>query len=626
MIRLRLFGAPVVEVSGGDPPPELLWRKHLALLIYLHCAGSRSLARAQLLDLLWGDKPESAARHSLNEALRVLRRSLDSGALETNADQVALVGGVESDLREVEGRLAAGDTGAAVELVTAEFLRHFEVSGAAPFNDWVAAKRMEWSRRGSDLLDAQAAAALDRGEADLGARLARRAAELDPGNPAATATAMRAEALNGDRAAALAHYDRFGHHAEQIGTVVPASLSALAARIGHQPAGPATPAHVEVARSRRLPLVGREESMRLLAGEWALARAGGARIGLVLGDPGTGKSRLVEELVHRARLDGATALLLRAVPADADQPGGGVRALAAGELLDASGVAAAPADALAAMAGVHPRWGERFPGALGAAAVPFRQALLDVLRAATGEAPLLLALDDASWLDTESLQILIGLLRDLRDEPFFLLVAHGPDPARPELDDAAARIGRDWPGVQVTTTPLTSDDLAAMVRAALPEYPDDAVNRLARRIAVDSAGLPLLAVELLHAVTGGLELTPELSSWPEPFRTLDQTRPGSLPDVVVAAIRLGFRRLSSEAQRLLAAAAVLGEREPAARLGRATDLSGPALDLALDELEWYRWMRAEPRGYAFVARIAREVVARDLVTSGQRQRIQERAG
>lgn len=626
MIRLRLFGSPVVELPDGDPPPELLWRKHLALLVYLHCAGPRLLGRAHLLNLLWGDKPDSAARHSLNEALRVLRRSLGREAVTTTGDQVALVGAVDSDLREVERGLAAGEAGAAVELVTAEFLHQFEVPGAAPFSDWVAAKRVEWNRRAADLLEGQASAALDRGEAALGARLARRAVELEPGNPAAVATAMRAEALAGDRAAALGHFDRHVQLADEIGGVVPASLSALAARVRHQPPGPAVPARAEVARTRRTPLVGREQPVRALVAEWAAARTGGARIGLVRGDPGTGKSRLLEEMMHRARLDGATTLLLRAVPADADHPGGGLRALAAGELLDAPGVAAAPAEALAAMAGAHPRWGERFPGVLGVAPVPLRQALVDVLRAAAGEAPVLLVLDDAPWLDAESLHALVGLLRDLRDEHFFLLVAQTPEPARPELDAAAARIGRDWQGAQLTITPLTRRDLEPMVRAALPSYPDEAVERLARRIAVDSAGLPLLAVELLHAVTGGLELTPELPSWPEPFRTLDQTRPGSLPDVVVAAIRLGFRRLSSEAQRILVAAAVLGEREPAERLGRAGDLSGPALDLALDELEWHRWMRAEPRGYAFLARIAREVVARDLVTSGQRQRILERAG
>ncbi len=623
--RLRLFGTPELRIGGREPPPELLWRKHLALLVYLHCAAPRGGGRAQLLHLLWGDKPEAAARHSLNEALRVVRRGLGDEALDTSGDQVTLLAPVGSDLKEVEALLAAGDAVAAAALVGGEFLEGFEVAGAGPFGDWQGAMRLEWQRRGADLLATQAAAALDRGETGRGADLASRAVHLEPGNPAAVTCAMRAEALRGDRAAALRHHDRFASHLADLGLPMPEGVAALGARVRGLAAGPATPARVEAARTRRLPLVGRQEQMQALAAEWIAARGGGARIGVVRGDSGTGKSRLLEEVIDRARLDGATTLLLRAVPADTRQPAGGLRALASGALLDAPGIAAAAAETLAALAGAHPRWGERFPGALRAEPAPIRQAIVDVLRAAAGEAPLLLGVDDAHWIDAESLQVLVGLLRDLRDEPLLLLLAHDAQPARAELEELAARIGRDWPGAQVGAAPLPLPALEALTREVMPTYPEDAVQRLARRIAVDSAGLPLLAVELLHAVAGGLDLGQEQATWPEPQRTLDQTRPGTLPDGVVAAIRLGFRRLSGDALRLLVGAALLGDRESAERLGQVGEVQGSALDQSLDELEWHRWMRAEPRGYAFVARIAREVVARDLVTPGQRRRILERA-
>jgi hypothetical protein len=47
---------------------------------------------------------------------------------------------------------------------------------------------------------------------------------------------------------------------------------------------------------------------------------------------------------------------------------------------------------------------------------------------------------------------------------------------------------------------------------------------------------------------------------------------------------------------------------------------------ALDELEWQRWLEADGQGYGFVARLARQVVARDMLTPGQRVRYRERAG
>ena len=48
--------------------------------------------------------------------------------------------------------------------------------------------------------------------------------------------------------------------------------------------------------------------------------------------------------------------------------------------------------------------------------------------------------------------------------------------------------------------------------------------------------------------------------------------PGDLPDTVLAAIRVGFRRLSPGAQRALAAASVLGDRVSLDLLARVLDL------------------------------------------------------
>jgi hypothetical protein len=58
----------------------------------------------------------------------------------------------------------------------------------------------------------------------------------------------------------------------------------------------------------------------------------------------------------------------------------------------------------------------------------------------------------------------------------------------------------------------------------------------------------------------------------------------------------------------------------------AVSLGPEETAIALDELEWHRWLVAEPRGYSFVARIVRRVVERDMVTAGQRHRVLEATG
>jgi hypothetical protein len=61
-------------------------------------------------------------------------------------------------------------------------------------------------------------------------------------------------------------------------------------------------------------------------------------------------------------------------------------------------------------------------------------------------------------------------------------------------------------------------------------------------------------------------------------------------------------------------------------LERALGMNAEEVGRALDELEWHRWLVAEPRGYSFVARIVRQIVERDLLTAGQRRRLLEAAG
>jgi DNA-binding SARP family transcriptional activator len=626
-------------VDGGTAPAELLWRKNLALLVYLARSPKRSRARDHLIGLLWPEKPEAAARHSLNEALRVLRRCAGDTGLEARHDRIGLAAdAVELDTDRFDALTAAGDWAGASALVGGEFLEGFAVPGVTDFEQWLAAERALWRARTVDALTRQADADLGRGRAAEAAGLAGRALALDPTAELAVRAAMRALALGGDRAAALAVHEVFAERLAAEGGGTPAGeTNALARRIAGErspPRGAAGEATAGAA-SRRAPLVGREAELERLGAAWdGCRRTARAAVLIVTGDAGTGKSRLADEALARARLDGAAAAVVRAVGADAAEPWSGVFGVARGGLLDVPGVAAAPATALAAFVARLPEWAERFGTAVRAAggegggvpADPPGLALRDVLRAVTAEQPVVVLVDDAHRLDQESLLALEAAARDLVATPFCLLLTRRAHPAPAELDELQSRLGRDVDGVALRLAPLSGDALRALAHWALPRYTDEELDRVTRRVASDSAGLPLLAVELLHAVALGLDLERISGAWPRPLRTLDQTLPGDLPEVVVGAIRVGFRRLSAAAQLVLAAVAVVQERVATAVLARATGLAAPELTAALDELEWERWLVAEPRGYAFVARIVRDIVARDLVTPGQRQRLLEAAG
>ena len=67
------------------------------------------------------------------------------------------------------------------------------------------------------------------------------------------------------------------------------------------------------------------------------------------------------------------------------------------------------------------------------------------------------------------------------------------------------------------------------------------------------------------------------------------------------------------------------KRVQVSTLALATTLDEEALFQALEELEWQRWLTADPRGYSFVARIVRDVIARDMLTAGQTERLRQKA-
>ena len=100
---------------------------------------------------------------------------------------------------------------------------------------------------------------------------------------------------------------------------------------------------------------------------------------------------------------------------------------------------------------------------------------------------------------------------------------------------------------------------------------------------------------------------------------------GIVPDAIVGAIRVGFWRLSKVAQKVLSSASVIDNPSSAALLSRCAGVEGEDFFTALDELEWQRWLVADSRGYSFIAKIVKEVVARDMVTEGQKLRIIEAA-
>lgn len=624
MIELRVLGPVHLLVDGGPAPPELLWRKNLALLAFLALA-ERPVRREQLVEMLWPDRPEAPARHSLNEALRQVRRVAGTSGVETIQDRISLAPGTVSlDLTRFTEAERAGRWAEAAAVVVGPFLEGFSVPDASGFEDWLAAERLRWTQRSTLVLTRHAEELYRDGRLEEALEVGKRAMQIAPHAEGALAIAVRVLALMGDRPGAIRLYS--GHvesMREALGIPPGRGLVALIERVrADRLAGPAVRPSSQGTLAP--PLVGRAAPLRRLA---SLAARVGERqaigIGLVLGDMGSGRTRLLDEAAGRMRLEGWSVIHASSVPGDRIGAWGVLLALAR-QAIALPGVAGARAEAVRTFVERLDNWANEFPGLPAGPSLDLEPALRDVLAATLAEGPVAVALDDAHWMDPESLRAISLWTRELADQPLLVLLAANTAEIPEELDYLRSRLGRDLDGEVITLGPLAPVEIEALVRAQVPAWGPLEVERLVRRVATDSAGIPLLVTLLLEAVSDGLE--PEGTAWPSELQTLDQSLPGDLPDGVVAALRVRYRRLDLDAQTLLTVLGVVDGRVTESELATLADQPLDRVRVVLDLLERSHWVHGDSRGYAIAGRLVRDVLARDMVTPGQRRRLLARRG
>jgi DNA-binding SARP family transcriptional activator len=611
-LQLITFGAPTARLSGEVPPPDVLWRKHLALLIYLALSPGMVRSREHLLGLLWPDKDDAKARHSLNEALRRLRASLGADRIITQGDSVGLApGNLEIDALAVSRR--AGPSGV--------FLEGFTLDDAPAFEDWAESARTRFRAQATRSFVEAAQELLALGKTAEAWEAARRALGIDQYAEPAVRLAMRAAALGGDQSGALHEFHRFTEKLDQLGERPSQELSALAQRIreGRWLDSAGRPVDEP-------PLVGRAAVLQELA-RWLSPGPRGATL-LFEGEPGIGKTRLFSEAVLRLALEGAAACVTRPIEADQTIPWSTLRSVVRRGLVSAPGIAATDPGALAVLAAVVPelasRVAPREPRDQGEIAL----ALGMMLRAITEEVPVVIGVDQAHFADDASLGALRAAMEGLTDTRAFLLltaVAGDPDTPR-QLIDLQAQIGRALPGRVVTLGELDATAMTDLVTAMAPWCAESSArNRLARRLLVETAGRPLLAVAMLRSLSESASLRERAVVWPPPEETFESLLPVEIPQLVKSTVLAQIARIDAKTRILLAAAAI-GNRVLDLTLvaGLAGDAAGD-LPSQMAKLEQHHLVMLEGDRYAFATPLIQTVVERGMLTAGQMRDLRRRA-
>jgi DNA-binding SARP family transcriptional activator len=226
--RVALLDARDVEVEELRGRP-----RKLALIAFLALAG-RTVPRAQLVELFWGDRDEERARASLAEALSHVRRVVGRDVLPTYTSDVGIARGapLTIDVLELEAAARAGDHARVVALHRGSFLDGLHIPDAASYERWVERQRGRLAHHFAAACTVRCRALLADGAHAASARLAGRWLDESWDSPEAATALVTALAAPGTPDAlrrALDACRRFSDRlARELDATLPPALATIA--------------------------------------------------------------------------------------------------------------------------------------------------------------------------------------------------------------------------------------------------------------------------------------------------------------------------------------------------------------------------------------------------------------
>jgi DNA-binding SARP family transcriptional activator len=598
-LQISLLGELRLTDADGRVAVLPASKKTRALLGYLVATG-RPHRRERLCELFWEgpDDPRAELRWSLTK-LRPLLNDTNSVRLISDREHVAFEAhGASLDviaLRRLRGAdLAAAPIEAlqaAAALSHGEFLDGLDLPACYRYQAWCLAERETLSRLKLSALSALVSRLADRPSEALG--YARALVAADPFSIPGHCAVMRLLDGLGRQREALEHYARTLSMLQKELDAPAAKELQEAARAMQSSASPPaatrqsaqsteSPAIEALSRSARpeAAFVGRVVE-RALLDRFVEDAAGpqACRVLHVSGEPGIGKTHLLDHLRARMERGGGRTFAARAFEAEIARPYGIWSDIFA-PLVHEQNVARS----LEHLGLLAPEQASAWQGPADRSRLLAR--VVEVLRQLAAAQPILIVLDDAQWMDEASAALFHYIAR-ISDAATPILLAcatrAGELDDNPAVASALASLRKEKKLLDVPLAPLTRDDTAELVRA-LRSSLDPA------RAYAESDGNPLFILELARA---------HASDPANPERTL------------AAVIGQELARLTNAGRELLMWAAALGRSFEVDILAALVGLGASELLTALHELERRGVLHpAGENAYDFVHDVVRQVAYR----------------
>jgi DNA-binding SARP family transcriptional activator/tetratricopeptide (TPR) repeat protein len=566
-----------VKAWQGETELDLGSAHRRTVLAVLAMNPSRTVSREELIDAVWGEAPPQSAQGSIYTYVSGLRRALEPGRAKGEGPQLlASIGSGYSlrldagaidvhrfeTLRELAQRKQSGGDprGAREVLDEALDLWHGVPLSGLP-GPFAAAQRARLAEVRLATIERRAELVLESGgHAELIAELTALTRE-HPFRETLRGLLMRALARSDRRTEAIAVYtDVRDRLVESSGTEPGPALRRLHDELREKPA-PKPPPAVHVPRSpvttmpeRADVFFGREAELARLCEAVAELGAGTGRSLWLEGEPGSGRTALLAELLAMAQ---------------DFRP-----AFAAADALDQRFALRPLLDAL----GVHPRAADERRANL-AARLAERSgddpvdSLLGLVRELCAEAPLVLVVDDLHWADDTTLRVWRYLSRETRELPLLLVGACRPVPRPAALDDLRAELDNDVTTV-LALPPLADADTHELATELVGAPPGPGLRTLVSH----GSGNPRYVREIIESL-----LAQSLIVLDGVHAHLDGNPYQTIPVPLGSRITLYLSFLSSGTRDTLRWAALLGREFSLSDIAVATERPPTALVGAVDE-------------------------------------------
>lgn len=622
-------------------------RRSVRALLYRLACASQPVSRGHLHLLFWPDVPETLARRNLSHLLTHLRRALpvprilvargDGISLEPTQTWCDVLELKEADFDSTTDASYLRDW---VSLYRGPFLEGFDLPGCPEFEHWCMRARSTLEQQVLRILEILVDRYGSAGEVSRAVECAQRYLEMDPLSETIHRRLIQLFAATGARHLALQQFARCSSVLQSDLGVRPlpetqAVYQAVLQGQSQLPQPP-TPRSVPRLAGRKVPTLGRDDELERLDGAFLGLQAGHGRFVLISGEPGIGKSRLLEEFAKRHQ-DEANVLVggghagEQAIPYQSIL--GLLRILLGLEERQARWLECTPAAGQPLPDFVEPFWlsevSRLFPE------MPFvypdlpvplplepesaRSRLFDalshlILSYADARGPVLLCLDNLQWVDATTRAWLVHIGHLLADggRPLLIVGAYRTEEATEVLDlrHALARAGVLS---ELGLSGLKEPSVLALLRHLAGSSTGD--ERLARRLHQSTGGNPFYLIETLHELVEAGRLEGHLQG----------SMQFPLPPTVREAVQRRLQRLSPITRQVLEAGAVLGYSFGIDLLRLTAGRSHPEVLSALEELAARILLVETASGFRFVHEIICQHVEESL-GGARSQLLHRRAG